>query len=373
MEPKATASKQRSPIKSWFQKHRSKLLLALRLLTAVILMGFVISLVAGDWDKFIDVDWRLVPIAFALTMIAMVVKAMRWSLLVRQSQIHNMSLRYLLGTYLVGAFFSTILPTSVGGDAVRAVDAANKSGRAADATSSVLIERGIGLLVVIGSGSLFALFLEPNRVPFGFQLFVHILFVGGIVGVIILRQGWFIGPISSLLKKLNMNGLERKVSALQKAFAGHLGRPGVLAMMLFLSIITHVLTIAATYIVLIATTDPVPMGAFVPVVALTTTAELLPISIASLGVKESAYVFFLGLVNVASPEATVIALIMRVLTLGRALFGGVVFLARSLNTKSEEPPQPPGTSGKPSGKRDNIRRTGDFAREEPASAPTTLP
>ncbi len=361
----SAAPDRRPPIITWLRKHRARLLFALRVLTAVILMGIIISLISGDWRQFANVDWRLIPFAFALTMISTVVKAMRWSLLVHQSRMH-MSFRYLLGTYLIGAFFSTVLPTSVGGDAVRAVDAANKSGRIADATSSVLIERGIGLLVVIGSGSLFALLLEPNYVPIGFQVFVHLMFVAGLVGLLFLRQGWFIGPIAALLRRLKLVGLEHKVRSLQDAFSSHLWSPGIFVSMLVLSIVAHALTILATYIVLDAVTTTMPLGAFVPVIALTTAAELLPISIASLGVKESAYVFFLGLAKVGSVEATVIALIMRGLTLARAMTGGIVFLGRSwTSNKPQEPPLPPRDRGRRSGKK--TRRRAQHAVEIPTS------
>jgi uncharacterized membrane protein YbhN (UPF0104 family) len=124
----------------WIKRHRSRLFFWLRLTITLVLIGMVIVLVAGDWDKFKDVNWKLVPLAWLLMLCSTVVKSFRWSLLVRQSHM-NVSFRRLLGSYLVGAFFSTVLPTSVGGDAVRAVDTAAKTRRVADSTSSVLWAR----------------------------------------------------------------------------------------------------------------------------------------------------------------------------------------------------------------------------------------
>ncbi len=374
----SAAPEQRPTFKGRLQKHRARIVLAARVLTAVILMGIVISLVAGDWDQFTTVDWQLIPLALVLVLTSTVVKAVRWSLLVRQSQMHNMTLRYLLGTYLVGAFFSTVLPTSVGGDAVRAVDAANKSGRAADATSSVLIERGIGMLVVIGSGSLFAFLLEPNYLPIGFQLFVHAMFIGMLIGFVFLYNGWFIKPLITVLRRYKINRIADKLQGLQTAFTSHLKRPGVLVIMFLLSIIAHALTITATYIVLSAVTDPIPLGAFVPVIALTTAAEMIPISIASLGVKESAYVFFLGMVSVGSVEATVIALIMRGTMLARAAFGGIVFFARTLERKPQDPPRPPRmrTANDSAPGPDDLPqplKPGEFVYDEPVPVHTPVP
>jgi uncharacterized protein (TIRG00374 family) len=324
---------------SWLKRHRTRVLLWSRLLIAMSLMGLVLALVARDRDQLAHVNWGWVPFAWVLLLVSTVVKALRWSLLVRQSRM-NVSFRRLLGTYLVGAFFSTVLPTSFGGDAVRAVDTAARTGRAADSTSSVLIERGIGLLAVIGGGSMFALLLEPGKVPHGFILVVHALFVAGIAGLLILREGWFLGPIAALLTRLHLGSLVLKVRSLQTALTDHLKRPGILLLMLLLSIIANALSMGAIYLVLCAVTQPIPLAAFVPMIALSTVAELLPISIAALGVKESAYIFFLGLAGVGHSEAGVIAIIMRVLTWGLALLGGLVFLLRTLHSSPDERQRP---------------------------------
>ena len=326
-----TKHTQDKPLRRWLSAHRSGLLLWLRIVIAVGLMAFVVSLVWQDRDKLYDVNWWLIPLAWLLTVVSTSIKACRWSLLVRQSHM-AIPFNRLLGSYFVASFFSTVLPTSVGGDAVRAVDTATKTGRVADATSSVLIERGMGLVAVVGAGSLFTLFLDAGSVPLGFQWVVHALFIGGVTGIIVLRQGWFIAPILRLMTRVRLGSLAEKVRHLQRALSGHLGRPLVLGQMLVLSIMANALTMGATYLVLVAVTDPIPLAAFVPMLALATVAELIPISIASLGVKESAYVFFLGLANVGSAEAGVIAIIMRGLTWGHALVGGLVFLQRTLNT-----------------------------------------
>jgi len=333
--PPHRPTRQPHPAVTWLKQHQSRALLWLRLIVSVILMALVMSLVLDDREKLRDVNWDWIPLAWLLMLTSTVVKALRWSLLVRLS---NMDLPYrrLLGTYLVGAFFSTVLPTSIGGDAVRAVDTAAKTGRVADATSSVLIERGIGLLVVIGSGSIFGLFIEPGKVPGVFMLVVHGMFIAGVIGLLFLRQGWFIEPIAALMSRAKMGKMVDKVSHLQAALSGHLGHPRVLVQMLLLSIVANMLTMGATYLVLSAVTEPVPLASFVPMITLITVAELIPISIAALGVKESAYIFFLGLVGVGSVEAGVTAIIMRALTWALALLGGAVYIGRTFSASPKD-------------------------------------
>lgn len=323
------------PIVAWLKQHRSRLLLWGRLAVSVSLMALVVMLVLDNRDELQNVNWNWIPLAWLLMLVSTLIKALRWSLLVRLSHM-GLTYRRLLGTYLVGAFFSTVLPTSIGGDAVRAVDTAAKTGRVADATSSVLIERGIGLLVVIGSGSLFGLFIEAGKVPQVFLLVVHAMFLAGVIGLIFLRQGWFVEPIAALMTRLRMGKLVDKVRHLQEALSGHLGHPWVLVQMLLLSIVANALTMGATYLVLSAVTDPIALASFVPMIALITVAELIPISIAALGVKESAYIFFLGLVGVGSAEAGVTAIIMRALVWALALLGGVVYIGRTFGASPKD-------------------------------------
>jgi uncharacterized protein (TIRG00374 family) len=190
--------------------------------------------------------------------------------------------------------------------------------------------------------------LKPGTVPIPFILAVNVMFITGITGIVILRQGWFMGPIAVLLRRFNLGRVADKAHSLQIAFSGHLGKPGILLSMVVLSVIANALTMSSIYLVLIAVTDPVPVLAFVPMIALCTTAEMIPLSPASLGVKEGAYVFFLGLIGVANVAAGVIALIVRVMDWTRALLGGIVFLIRTLRgeRKNQKPPdQRPPSNG----------------------------
>jgi uncharacterized membrane protein YbhN (UPF0104 family) len=52
----------------------------------------------------------------------------------------------------------------------------------------------------------------------------------------------------------------------------------------------------------------------------------LPLSLNALGIKEGAYVFFLGLAGVAAPHALALALLARMVTVAVSLLGGVLYL-----------------------------------------------
>ena len=76
-----------------------------------------------DWAQVADAFARLRPgpwlAAAAVYTAAQVVSAWRWQLLARPLGFDR-PLRNFAGFYFIGMFFNLVLPTSVGGDAVRA-------------------------------------------------------------------------------------------------------------------------------------------------------------------------------------------------------------------------------------------------------------
>jgi uncharacterized protein (TIRG00374 family) len=93
---------------------------------------------------------RLGPCLLALAIYAasQVVSSYRWQLLARPLGFTEPLGRFVT-LYFVGMFFNLFLPTSVGGDVVRAWLLAGRSGRRWTAAVSVFSERFTGLLTLL--------------------------------------------------------------------------------------------------------------------------------------------------------------------------------------------------------------------------------
>ena len=115
-------------------------------------------------------------IGIALTMIALGygISALRWQILIKSQNI-TLSLIDLVKYYLVGAFFNNFLPTTIGGDIVRAYDVSKVSNSLSRSFAVIIIERMTGIFALI-SYSFVGLIL--GRETFGNVLFVWV--VGGI-------------------------------------------------------------------------------------------------------------------------------------------------------------------------------------------------
>src|SRR5262249_53870536 len=156
-----------------------------RLLRAAVSGAILFALARRmDWGQVADavgaLRWRDGLAARAVHVAAQGVSAVRWQVLARPLGFAQ-PLRRFVGLYFVGMFFNLLLPTSVGGDAVRALALDAGSGRRMAAFLSVLLDRLSGLLVLLTVACTAAL-LCPVPLPAWVQLAV-----GGAAGAAVTR------------------------------------------------------------------------------------------------------------------------------------------------------------------------------------------
>jgi uncharacterized protein (TIRG00374 family) len=247
----------------------------------------------------------------------------------------------LFGTYLVGAFYSQFLPgSSAGGDAMRMAESSVDTGRAVDSVSSVLIERAIGLISVVTTAALILLTMRPDGIPLEMSMLIYGLSAAGIIGLIVLRFGWFVPTMVRLMSHFKMGKIARKVEHLSHAFQGDLGQPRLLVQMVLLSLLANFFSMTSYYVTLLAVTEPVSYLAFIAIVALISTLEIIPLTPGSLGIKEGAYVFFLGYLSVSEPNALSIGLLIRFVGWTQAVLGGLILLERGMRPVQHRSTEP---------------------------------
>jgi len=124
-----------------------------------------------NWDQvgkaFAGLRGEFWLAAVALYAATQVLSAWRWQLLSRPMGFHR-PLRHFVGFYFIGMFFNLMLPTSVGGDVVRAWYLDPRPGRRLPAFVSVLIERASGLFVLVVLACVATLFCPialPHWIP----------------------------------------------------------------------------------------------------------------------------------------------------------------------------------------------------------------
>ena len=230
----------------------------------------------------------------------------------------------LVTHYLAGQFVGNFLPSTIGGDVLRVSRLASSSTVPGSSVfASVVIERLTGW-IVLPVLTLAGLLLSPSLLGLGvasrLALALSIgtlLLLAGIViaagsrrmaGRFAANVGWtrFIGAVH-----LGIDSLRRRPSAAAGIIA--VATAYQLSPVLVAWFVTQALGLHLPMVALLA---------FTPVVAI---AQVLPLSLNGLGIREGALVLFLGPLGVSAGQAVTLGLIIYALTLIVSLLGAPAF------------------------------------------------
>ncbi len=261
---------------------------------------------------------------FALSIL---LRTLRWGVLV---QARGMAVGFwsLARWYYIGAFFNTLLPTGFGGDVVKSVYLSKATDDAGGAVGTVVQDRLLGILVLLGIGALAAPFSRADIHPL-VLLFILLAFFGGVAAFWLLRQRTLIRWLRGHVLRLLPGGLSQRLAAMQSLRSLYDALQdydnSTLAQAVGMSLIFN-----ASWI-LINITAGLAVGiqaslvdylVFTPLVSL---ALLLP-SIGGIGVRELSYVGLYTQVGAAPEQAIAMSLIIYLATVLTGLLGGLLLL-----------------------------------------------
>jgi uncharacterized membrane protein YbhN (UPF0104 family) len=269
-----------------------------------------------------------IVISLVLCVVVIAVAAWRWLKLLGVFGIQS-SFAQLFSIVWIGQFFSMFLPGPLGDDASRMVYISRVAPRqVGEACLSVLIDRGLGLC------SVFVLCLAV--VPLQWQLLAgnpQTLFLGGFVlaggcavaagGILFLLFGRTSSG-SGLLRLLPAGKLQTELLRLWNLGAGN----KVLFMQVFgAAVLVQLLNCLIYWQAGLAVGVNLPLLAWINFVPVVLAANILPVTIAGLGVREYLVVLFLGVANgIGEAQAMAASLVVFGLMVVASACGGLVFL-----------------------------------------------
>jgi len=266
--------------------------------------------------------------ALALYVISVPLRAYRWQELLSALRITT-PLPRLTSLYFVGAFFNTILPTNVGGDVIRAYELARDGTGATIATSTVLVDRATGLLVLLAMALVSTLFSYRLVSPM-LALVIAAISLGTFAGVgLLLRNGLWQG-VSRRLPLLQRLLAREGVRDFYGSLQAYRGMP--IAKALFVSLVFNASLIAVNYLIALSVGVRVSLWYFLLFVPLISFSQLLPVSLSGLGVREGAYVLLFGQAGVAAPAALAMSLSFYGLNVGVGLIGGLIYALQGIRS-----------------------------------------
>jgi hypothetical protein len=273
-----------------------------------------------------------------LMCVSFVIAAWRWRLILAVFGSH-VPLRTLFKHYLAGQFVGNVLPSTIGGDVLRVTRSSKDVGARDVAFASVVLERLTGfvalpLLTFVGFAA------RPDLLHG--RAWVAVLIAGATVTVLAVvlllaasprlagrfadHENWmrYIGIVHI--------GVDRLRHDPRDAFAA-----------LFAAVSYQVTVIAAVYCAVHVIGLRIPNGAvlaFVPAIAI---AQVLPISVGGLGVREGLFAFFLHTLGVPTGQAVAVGLLWYAMTLLVSLLGAPAFAVGHRRPAAVAPARPGAT------------------------------
>ncbi|MFH0839433.1 MAG: lysylphosphatidylglycerol synthase transmembrane domain-containing protein [Candidatus Omnitrophota bacterium] len=224
---------------------------------------------------------------------------------------------------LVGCFFSSFLPTSVGGDIVKAFYISKEAKRATQAYTSVFIDRFLGMFTIFLI-ALTALILMKDTSGFRLTWLLAVLIAGSLLLMLVLFNKKlaknFSLPIMFLIPAKIRNEIKNAYNALH-SYKNHKKE---IFDCFVLSVIGQIVAFSAAYFLALGIKSCMPLRLTLLVMPVSSIVSMLP-SINGVGPREMSIVFMLK-PFIGESAAGAIAFLWLGLVLLAALLGGIAYM-----------------------------------------------
>ena len=253
-----------------------------------------------------------------LTLVLQIILAIyRWHQLLKLKKI-NISIIQCLKLFWIGLFFNQVLPSTIGGDAVRAYMLIKRGYNIGIATISILLDRMfglIGLLILLIIVIPFFLNLLPNILDLLEIYFLMIILVIGVTSIFFLD--FFIQKFIKFKFVQIISTLAKDARILIKDFK-------LAFNILVLSIFIHLISVINIGLIAISLNIIIPWNFLLIIVPIISLLVFIPVSVSGWGFREGIMVLGLGYYGIPGVEALALSL-----TYGFILFltalPGVIF------------------------------------------------
>jgi uncharacterized protein (TIRG00374 family) len=303
---------------------------SIRILATLVVTGLCTAYILWKIDvgKTVDVlrDARLDYFfgSVAIMVVTVLPMAWRWRRLLAGRGIHD-RLGWLTRAYFTAYTAGQVLPTSIGGDAMRIFETTRRHpGRGGPVAGSVLLERALGgaatlLLAAIG------FVLAIGRYDVGAYLWVELGFVVATIflGIVLFSQRMR-GPLRLSVPLLRRLKVERPLRAVYEGIHAYRGHPWLLLGVCVLTIGIQAIRVLAIWLAAKAVGVDLSPRVYYVMGPLLFLVMLVPFTINGLAVREAFFVSFLGKLGVGADAAFATGFLFFVVTIALSLPGAAI-------------------------------------------------
>jgi glycosyltransferase 2 family protein len=310
-------------------KVKNILLLLLRISVSILLLFLLFKINRIDGQVLISniksTDKRLLGVGFLCFFSAYLLGFLRWQMLLKAAGI-NISLKRLICSFSGGVFFSIFLPSTIGGDLVRAVDLAGHTQKAKEVIATVFLDRlsgYVGLVFVLALAFLLGSGLVFDRVVFSSVMVI--ITILAIVLLILFNSAIYSG-ISSFLSTPGAGKIKETIKNLHQEIHVFRNRKKMITFNLLLSFIIQLIAPVSVYFIALALGIKIDFIYFLIFLPIISAVTLLPIAIGGSGLREWLFVVYFAKAGVAQHLAIAMSLLSFSFTVTNAAIGGLIYV-----------------------------------------------
>lgn len=311
---------------------KNKVLFVVKALVSLAIIAYLLSKTefTAIFASLISADPLWLLLALVTLYIGKILTGYRWQRLLGAQGI-NIPLRSLIASVFVGQFFNSFLPTTVGGDAMRAYDTASQSKQTVKSVMSVFADRLIGVFA-LALLAIFALgvgLLRGEDVSF-YVVPVIVVFAMCTFGILLIFDNRLMAFVDALLRRARLGKLADKVKKAYESLYILKDKKDILFIAFVISLLLQINVVLFYYFIGISLRLEVSLLYYFIIVPIALVVLLVPFTINGIGLREGIFVFLLTKLGVATQDAIALSLLSFGLALTQGIVGGIIFGLRGV-------------------------------------------
>jgi hypothetical protein len=280
-----------------------------RVVGTLVVTGLAVAYLVWKIDvgETVDTLTRAEPgwllLAVTIMFVSVPPMAWRWQLLLAAHGIEE-GVPWLTRAYLTAYTAGQVLPTSIGGDAMRIFETSRRhAGRGGPVAGSVLLERALGGAATLSLAAV-GLALAAGRYDVGAYLWIELAFVVGtvVLGVVLFARSLrpVLARLAPLLRAIR---LERPVRAVYEAIHSYRDTPRLLGGVFGLTLAVQAVRVLAIWATAKAVGIDLSVRVYYVMGPLLFLLILVPFTLNGFAVREAFFVSFLGSLGIDPDQA----------------------------------------------------------------------
>ncbi len=333
--------KLQSNLLTLLEQHKSSLWLFARVGISIFVLWFIFTKIAFNTflSTLLQINVGFALAGFAVGIVTVYLSAWQWQVILRKERI-NLPFWLTTALYFIGITFNQLLPSSIGGDIVKATYVTRISKDGVQSTSATFMARFVGLS---------ALLLTSLPVA-AISLFFHIAKIGELFGILLLVTMAYAAIFAIIIKNdyvlkripahmITRLPMSKKIIQLSQTFSSYQQQPWILLQAIGISALFYAASNLNFYLYGLALGISTPFWFYWIAVPLSALLTMLPISLNGYGVRGASFVGLFSIMGIAAAQSLSLSTVMEIQMLLLAVLGAICIpvVNRYISPETQQP------------------------------------